>query len=349
MEKTVNTAKTLHEDYGYSWSQATEGALRGNISASTPGKFLGIGASISADGTISAKNASDQLVGERESFEKGSNARENYNNVVKAAANTSWAKDTSIDKSQSEAVRGSLEKQMAIEKQLSERQESLNNWHQAQSVIRSQGGSSSKEMYQDVVDGIKQQYGVDAHTAQRMADQRSPEAQKVWQRLQADDHYVTNLVNAIGSGKAAVSGDNAAQRLTEFTDNNQEKVNRNSIEQVKQTTDDDGFNPAAIRNNITNREISLKREFNKMDSENATQHADVKQNSEHEAARVQQLTDKYEEDRIGQGSIAKIGAKALNVATLGNAGDRIGGPDKNIKSTIVDKGKYEEVKNNNDK
>lgn len=117
---------------------------------------------------------------------------------------------------------------------------------------------------------------------------------------------------------------------------------------MRQVANQDGFNPEAIRNNITNSETRLKQEFNKMNSENIEQHTVVKQHNEHEAARVQQLTNKYEEDRIGQGDVAKIGAKALNAVTLGNVSDRIGGSDKNVKSTVTDEG-YENAKPNNNK
>ena len=347
MEKTVNIAKTLHEDHGYSWNQATEAALRGSVSASTPGKFLGIGASISADGSITARNSSDQSFGEKESFEKGSTARENYNNVVKAASNTSWAKDTSIDKSQSEGVRSSHEKQIAIEQQLSKRQESLANWHQAKTIVDSQGASSSRDMYQEVVDGIKQEYGVD--TAQKMADRRSPEAQRVWQKLQNDDHYVANLVNAIGSGKEAVSGESAIPKLDQFTHDNQDKVNRDPAGQIKQSTNDDSFNPETIRNNITNTEVKLKTKFDRINTENATQHKDVKQDNENKTSIVQQQVDNYERNRMGQGDIAKLSGKALDMLSLGNAGDTIGAPDKNIKSSIIDKGIYEKATNNKSK
>ena len=343
MENTVNIAKTLHEDHGYGWNQATEAALRGNVSASTPGKFLGIGASISADGSITASNLINQSSGEQESFEKGSAARENYNNVVKASSNTSWAKETSIDKTQSEGVRSSHEKQIAIEQQLSKRQESLANWHQAKTIVDSQGASSSRDMYQEVVDGVKQEYGVDAKTAQKMADRRSPEAQKVWTQLQNSDQYVANLVDNISSGKSSVSGDSAAQQMAGFTHDNQDKVNRDPAGQIKQSTDDDSFNPETIRNNITKTEAGLKEGFDKMNTENATQHTNTKKNNEIEASRVQYNVDSYEKDRIGRGEIAQKAAKALHL--VGEIGDGLGAPDKDTKSRIIDKGVYEKAKN----
>ena len=280
--------------------------------------------------------------------ERGSTARENYNNVVRAASNTSWAKDTSIDKSQAEGVRSSHEKQIALEQQLSKRQESLANWHQAKTVVDSQGASSSRDMYQEVADGIKRDYGVDAKTAQRMADQRSPEAQKVWQKLQNEDHYVANLVNSIGRGKSAVSGEGAAQQMAGFTSDNQDKVNRDPAGQIKQSiNNDDNFNPEAIRNNLTKTEVRLKAEFDRMNTENAVQHINVKQDHANETSRVQNKVDNYEKDRIGRGVIAKTGGKVLNTVTLGNAGDNIGAPDKGVKSTIIDKGMYEKAEKNN--
>ena len=86
-----------------------------------------------------------------------------------------------------------------------------------------------------------------------------------------------------------------------------------------------------------------------MNTENAAQHINVKQDHETETSRVQNKVDNYERDRIGQGDTAKKGAKILNAVTLGNAGDTIGAPDKDVKSMFIDKGRYEKAKQNDGK
>ena len=122
-----------------------------------------------------------------------------------------------------------------------------------------------------------------------------------------------------------------------------DKVNRDPAGQIKQSTDDDSFNPETIRNNITKTEAGLKEGFDKMNTENATQHTNTKKNNEIEASRVQYNVDSYEKDRIGRGEIAQKAAKALHL--VGEIGDGLGAPDKDTKSRIIDKGVYEKAKN----
>ena len=67
-----------------------------------------------------------------------------------------------------------------------------------------------------------------------------------------------------------------------------------------------------------------------MTTENAAQYVEVKNTNEKEASRLQDLADKYEEDRIGKGKLAKGVAWGLDKVTGGKAGSNIGGPDKTI-------------------
>ena len=67
-----------------------------------------------------------------------------------------------------------------------------------------------------------------------------------------------------------------------------------------------------------------------MTTENAAKYEEVKNTNEKEASRLQDLADKYEEDRIGQGKVAKLAAGGLDIITGGKAGSNIGGPDKTI-------------------
>ena len=131
-------------------------------------------------------------------------------------ANSTWAKENSIDTGYSDSVKESYEELQRAERQASISKQQVDDWHQAKNVIDSQGASSSRDMYQEVAEGIKRDYDVDAKTAQKMADQRSPEAQKVWRKLQDNDHCVQNIVSNISHSRAEVSGE-IATRSEEHT------------------------------------------------------------------------------------------------------------------------------------
>ncbi|MEI7999520.1 MAG: hypothetical protein WCH62_08460 [Candidatus Omnitrophota bacterium] len=65
-----------------------------------------------------------------------------------------------------------------------------------------------------------------------------------------------------------------------------------------------------------------------MTTENAAQYAEVKNTNEKEETGLQKLADKYEEDRIGQGKVAKGATRFLN--KFGVMDNIIGGPDKTL-------------------
>ena len=56
----------------------------------------------------------------------------------------------------------------------------------------------------------------------------------------------------------------------------------------------------------------------------------AKQNNEHEAHGLQRKVDKYEEDRIGKGVVARVTAGVTGGLTGGKAGYFIGAPDKDV-------------------
>jgi len=82
--------------------------------------------------------------------------------------------------------------------------------------------------------------------------------------------------------------------------------------------------------NIKEKKDVLEQKHQEMTTENAAQYVEVKNTNEKEASRLQELADKYEEDRIGKGKLAKGVAWGLDKVTGGKAGSNIGGPDKTI-------------------
>ena len=356
LQKVVNNTKMLRDQRGYGWEQAAKTGMEASLTASTPLKGLtGVGGSASVNSSVNATNSSNQSVGEETNINRESLTREDYNNVVKAASNKSWAKENSIDTGYSDSVRESYEEQQRLEKQASISQQRVDDWHQAKSVVDSQGASSSKDMYQDVVEGIKEEYGVDVRTAHKMADQRSPEAQKVWQKLQNEDQYVQNLVHTIGSGRTHASGEVATQRLDRFTEENSHKVNQDPGQKVRQHATEQGMKLDEFKENIHQNKNNLEQEYNVMQAENTVHRKQELDHSKKEEAKMQKQVNQYEKDRIGKGAVASGAATVLGVVTGGHAGWTIGKPDDKemakaeVKSNESNKGAYENAKQINEK
>lgn len=326
--QAVNHAKQLHDDKGYDWRQS--GLSSAEVAASGGFSIGGFGATASVKGIVSAENSSGQSVGESTKISRDNNAEQNKSNIEKAMANSTWAKENSIDTGYSDSVRESYEEVQRAEQQASISKQRVDDWHQAKTVVDSQGASSSKDMYQEVADGAKREYGVDAKTAQRMADTRSPEAQRVWKKLQNDDNYVQSIVANIGHSREGVSGEAATQKLDQFTNENSKTINQDTGSNIRQHAANQGMNVDNFKDNIQDAGKNLKEQHKEITSENATQYKAVKDNNEIEESRTQQQVDKYEKNRLGK----DVG---------------LGAPDKDVKSMIIDKGIYEHAKNNNDK
>ncbi|MEI6187986.1 MAG: hypothetical protein WCP46_05750, partial [Alphaproteobacteria bacterium] len=277
-----------------------------------------------------AENSSTQSVGENNNTTRENYTDNTHNNLIKAASNEVWAKENSIDTGYSEGVRESYEEQQRLEQQASISKQRVDDWHQAKSIVESQGASSSRDMYQEVVDAIKQQ-GIDGRTAHKMADQRTPTAQKVWQKLQNEDHYVQNLVSTISSQRAQTSGAEADKQLDLFTKKHDQQVNQDNVGQkVKEHAANQGLDVDNFTDNIKEKKDVLEQKHQEMTTENAAQYVEVKNTNEKEASRLQDLADKYEEDRIGKGMGSKILGGATKVVSVGTEDAQIGGPDKTI-------------------
>jgi hypothetical protein len=343
--QAVNHAKQLHDDRGHDWRQASSASAE--IAASGGFSILGNGVTVSGKAGVLAENSSGQSVGESTRISRDNNAEQNKNNIEKAMANSTWAKENSIDMGYSDSVRESYEEVQRAEQQASISKQRVDDWHQAKTVVDSQGASSSRDMYQEVADSVKREYGVDAKTAQKMADTRSPEAQRVWKKLQNDDNYVQNIVANIGHSRVVVSGEAAIQKLDQFTNENSKTINQDPGSNIRQHAANQGMNVDNFKDNIQDAGKNLKEQHKEITAENATQYKAVKDNNEIEESRTRQQVDKYESDRMGQGGASKLAMETLDKVTLGLTGDRIGAPDKDApRSMIVDKGSYEKATNN---
>lgn len=89
-----------------------------------------------------------------------------------------------------ELKRRSLELKKAKEKKdraLRQVIQSQNEWEIWREVERIKASRAGKEMFQEVVNGIKKDFKVDVVTAHHMASKNSLEAQKVWKKMQVEE------------------------------------------------------------------------------------------------------------------------------------------------------------------
>ncbi len=319
-QQAVNHTKQLHDKHGYGWQQSAGTAVEAIATYGTPLKDLtGFGVSGSIKGSMDATNSSDQSVGQDILINRDNDTNESYNNLVKAASNSSWAKENSIDTSYSDAVRNSYEELQRFEQQESMSKQKVDDWHQAQMIVNANSASASTDMYQEVVDGVKQDYGVDVATAQKMADRRSPEAQKVWQKLQNSDHYVQNIVAKIAQDRESVSGAKATEQLDQFTNQHEDKVASNPKAVISQQAREQGMELDGFKGQIQQRASNLFQEHQKMTNKNTEQYKNIKQYNEQEEKIVAKQVKKYEEDRIGKGFIGTVGGI---IDGVGNPNDK---------------------------
>ncbi|KAJ6634450.1 Serine recombinase PinE [Pseudolycoriella hygida] len=324
LQQAVNQTRMLREQHNYGWDQAAKATLE----ASASGKIPIIGPSVSIKGEATAANTSSQSVSNERGINIENHTNHSNNNVIRASSNSSWAQENNIDTSYSDSVRRSYEEQQRLESQASISQQRVHDWHQAQSVINSQGSSTSKEMFQEVVDRISNTYGVDSTTAHQMASKRTPEAQRVWQQMQGEDHYVQNLVSNIGNQRHNITGTEAHQKLDDFSSKGQATIDHDHAHKVQQHALEQGLDTSKISKNIKDDEARLTAQHSDITEHNRIQHYSIEHANNIEAQDKRQEVNQYEKDRIGTGFITSNIAKGLGIVTDGRLGHTVGKPKK---------------------
>lgn len=334
VQQSINQIKQLHDTEGYGWRQATETVAKAGMSIG--GKVFGTGVSASLDGSLSAGNSSDQSISKINQLNRDNSSNETYNNFVKVAASKSWAQDTSIDKSMSEAVRSNYEEQLRLEKQLSIRQEQLDSYHQAANIMNSGSASSSRDMTEELINRCMIEWGNgDKYHIQKEVSRATPAVMKVWNKMQAEDPYVKDLVSSIGAGKTKVSGNSANSTLDNFSNEQQVRIKDSAQDaRIDQVATQDGFNKDAIFQSVKQNQVDRKESFDSIRSNNQEQYHNIKAANKLQEQDLDAYTNKLKEDRIGQGFTSKV-------ISLGTG---IGKPD--VPPTQVNKGAYQNASNN---
>lgn len=302
LQQAVNHTKQLYEKGSHSWSQAGQAALKASVSVRPPlGKLAavatGVDASISAEASVTTTNSSEQSVGNDSIVNRDDNTNETYNNIVKAASSDVWTKDKSIDRSYSDAVRESYEDQQRLEKNVSISKQAVEDWHQVKSIMDSQGYSSSRDMYQEVLDRCVQEFGMSANSVEKMVEKGHPEVMKVWHKMQQEDSYIQDLQQKIKSDRAKVSGSQADEKLGKFSNQHQSKVNDDGNKKILEYAKTQGLNPDQTQQEISQQKANLQGKHAEITTKNAEQYNSVKQSNEVIEKDLIDKTNKYEQKR----------------------------------------------------
>ncbi len=309
LQQAVNHTQTLREQNNYGWEQAAQGYLRASVSMGLPG----IGASVGGEGVLSATNSNNQSVGEDVNINRDNNVSDSYNNLVKAASNSSWSKENSIDNSYSNSVRKSYETQNRLEDQLSKRHEEIESWNLAKTRLDSNGGSQNKDMYHDVEQKLVNTYGISTKDAHDMIENHDPRAEVVWNDIVASE--ISGLMNEVKSGKQKVSGESAQQELTEFSNRYGGKITKNPEQEVQEAAINAGVDIDESKASMVEGKNNLENKYKEMTNTNNVQHESVKHHSKIEEYRLSKRVDQYEDNReyLRPGKKFGIGSQGKNV------------------------------------
>lgn len=332
LRQAVNETRTLHDKHGYAFNQAGQMTLEAHAKGSTPLKAItGVDIGGGVTGALSASNTSEQSLHDDKSVDRGNHTDQSYNNIVRAASNSSWAKENSLDTRLSEEVRASYAEEQRYEEQLSKAQESSKNWHDAKTRHESSGTTMNKDRYDDVMDAlVKGGHAKSRGDARHLIESGAPVVKKVWNGMVSRD--LGSFMGGVSTGKNEVQGSAAIRELNDFRQQHESKVNKDPksdvFEEIQAAMDKYGFNPRTVQKEMSNAGTDLKGKYSQMTGENATQYKAVKKYNEMEERELQQRAEQYEQDRIGQGVISKSATEGLNWITQGMTGNRIGGPDQ---------------------
>jgi len=322
VSEMLQEVDAVNKTNDYGWRQNAEATLGTHAKMGFDGKIFG--GNVSADGSIGVGNYSNQQNGDGLTINKDSNSSQTYNNVTRALNNDSWTKDHGVSNDQSNAMHETYEETQRAEKQLSQRHENIDTYQKAIDHSKTTGASTSKDMYQDVLETHAKQSGKSIIDARKDVEARTPEVRRVFNQLAQGE--ASQVLGQIHAGKEALNRPKAQETLDSTSKQYDRNIDSNVGGTIDKAAAEKGFNQDYIKQDV----VSMG-EINKQQFEHKQEKVDRKYSDTHDANRLQQnqmraTVNKNEEDRIGKGVIGSTAASALGWVTGGKAGDEIGRP-----------------------
>ena len=325
LQQAVINVRGLHENYGYGWDQAANTALKGGVNAgfskpSGGGLFSG-GVSGGLEGSVSLGNSSNQIFGDDSQLNKEQATRLDYNAVVRAAASEEFARSNNLDRSYSDDIRQSYEKQQSLERQVVASTENVERYSEALSEINAKDASYDRDMYHTLEQRLTDNYNVSSKDAHDMIENNDPRARRAWDDIVSSE--VRKLSAPTGMEMRAKNfmspNINKHERQDALEEKYRGKVDGDYSSDIKYESSKDGINPF-------NKEFVKNTTESKVDSvigKSEDKIISASLQNEQVAKDRQTQIHKMEDDRIGQGFVAKNIVGSLTSA-IGQG--EIGGP-----------------------
>lgn len=150
LQQAVSHTKSLHDNDNYGWAQAASTSVKAyaDVGVKTP-EILPVKAStgIAGEASLEASNTSNQSLDRQESVNTANDTSKSFNNLVKAATNEQWMKDSSIDTSYAQSTRASFDEMQTYGQSVAQKREEADTYSQALAHNRSTGASDHRDMY----------------------------------------------------------------------------------------------------------------------------------------------------------------------------------------------------------
>lgn len=297
VDKVLHEIDSLNKSNNYGWRQNAEAVLEAHSGFDLP---FGLGG-VTAKGSVSAGNFSDQQNSGSLTINKEDNSKETYSNITRALNNDSWTKEHGVSQDQSKGLHESYEETQRAEKQLADRYDKIDTYQRAIELNRSRGGVINKELYQDVTEAHAKRSGKSVMDARKDVENMTPEVRKIFREL--SEPGVNQLLAEVEAGKRALSPDNVQQKLDDKHKQYKSNVDSNVGDEVEKEAMSKGFNADYIR-----KDVEATGEINK----NRFDHLNNKVNDKYDSTRdatqthydqMQKVIEQNEKNRLGQGGM----------------------------------------------
>ncbi len=297
VDKVLHEIDSLNKSNNYGWRQNAEAVLEAHSGFDLP---FGLGG-VTAKGSVSAGNFSDQQNSGSLTINKEDNSKETYNNITRALNNDSWTKEHGVSQDQSKGLHESYEETQRAEKQLADRYDKIDTYQRAIELNRSRGGVINKELYQDVTEAHAKRSGKSVMDARKDVENMTPEVRKIFREL--SEPGVNQLLAEVEAGKRALSSNNVHQKLDDKHKQYKSNVDSNVGDEVEKEAAAKGFNADYIRKDVEATGEINKNRFNHLNNKVNDKYDSTRDATQLHYDQMQKVIEQNEKNRLGQGGM----------------------------------------------
>ncbi|MCP5363341.1 MAG: conjugal transfer protein TraG N-terminal domain-containing protein [Rickettsiaceae bacterium] len=297
VDKVLHEIDSLNKSNNYGWRQNAEAVLEAHSGFDLP---FGLGG-VTAKGSVSAGNFSDQQNSGSLTINKEDNSKETYNNITRALNNDSWTKEHGVSQDQSKGLHESYEETQRAEKQLADRYDKIDTYQRAIELNRSRGGVINKELYQDVTEAHAKRSGKSVMDARKDVENMTPEVRKIFREL--SEPGVNQLLAEVEAGKRALSSNNVHQKLDDKHKQYKSNVDSNVGDEVEKEAAAKGFNVDYIRKDVEATGEINKNRFNHLNNKVNDKYDSTRDATQLHYDQMQKVIEQNEKNRLGQGGM----------------------------------------------